>query len=692
MNALHRRAPVSRSPSIVIRAVARRARLPLLAAVAVIAATGLVFLCAEGALRLTGYGHSAAFTVPCTVRGQPAHCDNDRFTWQFFPPGAFRLPAAFAIPADKSPRTFRIVVVGESAAEGDPEPSYSFARFLEVMLRERFPTLSFEVVNTGIAAVSSHALLPAMRDLARREADLFVLYAGNNEVVGPYGAGSTLTGLGASLSLIRTVIRLNSTRLGQLSGSLIRALRGGERRSWTGMDMFLEQRVAADAPALEPVYRHFEHNLRDMVEVARESGARVMVSTIGVNLRHSAPFASLHRDDLSARARATWQTLVSEGDSLERSSRMTAALDRYLAAADLDDQYAELRFRLGRVQWSLGRFSDAKASFIAARELDALRFRADQRVNAIVRMVAEGAGPGVELLDAESVLAASSPHGVPGRDLFYEHVHLRPRGNYLIARAVFSRVAALLPADARAATAADPPSQAETERLLALTDYDRRRVARLVLQWLGQPPFTRQLTREEEVRALRRETQEGRDDAAATAAAYRWAIGRAPTDRWLQLNYGGFLEAHGEPAAAAVVYRRALELLPANYAAADRLAAVLARTGKYDEAIAECRALLRRMPYHPTAYMTLGYALAQTDAYDESIAAYESAIALHPPYAVDAYTRIGILRLRQGRSGLAAAAFRAALERDTPGARRADLLRRLRLAETRAELPTVPER
>jgi Flp pilus assembly protein TadD len=72
--------------------------------------------------------------------------------------------------------------------------------------------------------------------------------------------------------------------------------------------------------------------------------------------------------------------------------------------------------------------------------------------------------------------------------------------------------------------------------------------------------------------------------------------------------------------------------------------------GKYDEAIAQCRDLLERMPYHPTAYMTLGYALAQTGKLDESIAAYRRAGELHQPYALEARTRIGIIRQRQGRS------------------------------------------
>ena len=675
---------LARSLTPLITSVRRPLRLALLTGAVAIAVTALLLLAAEGTLRLLHYGHPAAFTVPCTVRGRPAYCDNDRFTWQFFPPGAFRLPAAFAIPAEKRPGTFRVFVVGESAAQGDPEPSYSFSRYLDVMLRARFPDVSFEIINTGIAALNSHALLPVTRDLARHEGDLFVLYLGNNEVVGPYGSGTTLTRREVSLPLIRAGILLNSTRLGQLIGSGVRALTDvGDQRTWGGMTMFLEQQVAADAPAMASVYRNFRSNLRDIVEAAGSSGARVLVSTVAVNLKHSAPFASLHRDGLGAEERAEWEARVSEGDSLEHAGRHDAALERYLQAAAIDDRHAELQFRIGRACWELERFVQAKERFAKARDLDALRFRADREVNAIVRAVAADAGPGVEVLDAESLFAGSSPHGVPGRELFYEHVHLRPQGSYLLARALFPRVVALLPEAIRRAGATEPPSRLEAERLLALTGYDRRRVARSVIEWLRQPPFTGQLTWGEEIGILQREAEKEADDPVETAAAYRRAIAQAPDDHWLQFNYGRFLEAYGELAAAEVVYRRALELLPGNYAASDKLASVLARTGKYDEAIAASRELLRRMPYHPTAHMTMGYALARTGAYDQSIAAYERATALHAPYALEAFTSIGVIRLQQERYDAAAAAFRAALERDTAGARRADLMHRLRIAEAR---------
>jgi tetratricopeptide (TPR) repeat protein len=645
----------------------------------------VLVLSLEAGLRVVGYGNPAAFTVRCTVQGRPAYCDNDRFTWQFFPPGAFRLPPAFAIPAAKPPGTFRIFIVGESAAQGDPEPSYAFGRYLEVMLRERFPATHFEVINTGITAVNSNVLLPIARDLARHQGDLFVLYIGNNEVVGPFGAGTALTSRGSSLPFIRAAISVRSTRLGQLLGGVLQSItKRSDARGWRGMEMFLEQQVPADAPGIARVYEHFRSNLRDIIAVARRSGARVLVSTVGVNLKDGAPFGSLHRTDLTRAEREAWEVEVSAGQALERAGRHAAALERYLAAAAIDDRHAELQFRIGRTAWALNAFAVAKERFARARDLDVLRFRADGRINAIIRSVAGAAGPGVELVDAEALFADGSPHEVPGRELFYDHVHLNPPGNYLLARALFPRVVALLPEDVRrSAAAADPLSQAEAERLLALTRFDRRRVARTALGWWSQPPFTNQLNHDEQIRELQSEAEGESETPEQTAAAYRAAIARAPADRWLHLNYGVFLEERRYVPAAAVEFRRALELLPGNYVASDQLASALAQLGEFDAAIAQCRDLLRRMPYHPPVYMTMAYALAQSGSFEESIAAYQQAIRLHPAYARDAYTNIGAIRLREGRFEQAAAIFQTAIDLDTDHTRTTDLLNKLGYALTR---------
>ena len=77
---------------------------------------------------------------------------------------------------------------------GMPNPAFSFGRILEVMLHERYPGCRFEVVNTSMTAINSHAILEIARDCSSQGGDLFVIYMGNNEVVGPYGPGTAPAG------------------------------------------------------------------------------------------------------------------------------------------------------------------------------------------------------------------------------------------------------------------------------------------------------------------------------------------------------------------------------------------------------------------------------------------------------------------------------------------------------------------
>lgn len=498
----------------------------------------------EGGLRLFGVGFSTDLTVPCTVQGHPAACYNLFFPAPFFPPGMIKTPQAYAIPAEKPPETFRIFVLGESAAMGDPDPAYAFSRYLEVMLRSRYPGVKFEVVNTGSVAINSHVLLPIAEGLVKQRPDLFIIYSGNNEVVGPYGPGTALTTSAMSLPVIHASIFARSTRIGQL---LTRV--GEQKKQWGGMEMFLDKQVPASSPLMKYTYDNFEQNLQDTIDAARKSGARVIVSTVATNLKDCAPFASKHRQGLKPEEERAWTALVQEGAALESGRSYAEALKRYYTAEKIDNQYAELEFRIGRSLWMLGDYTGAKGPFQRARDLDTLRFRADTRINEINR----GAGSeGAELVDAEEIFARQSAGGIIASELVYEHVHMTPLGNYLLARAMFRQIAGKLPAqNGRAVTDADVLSETACERLLAFTEHDRLRIVNEMLQRLQRAPFTEQVNHSDQVLRLTLQAQAPEENPGKTDAEYQWAVAQSPNDRILRYNYGLFLFEHDRTAAIA---------------------------------------------------------------------------------------------------------------------------------------------
>jgi tetratricopeptide (TPR) repeat protein len=524
-------------------ATVRRPHRGLVVAVAILAPL-LILGIIELSLRTAGVGYSTDLLVPCTVRGTPASCYNLFFAAPFFPAGMVQTPRLYSIPATKPPGTIRVFVLGESAAMGDPDSAYGFSRYLEVMLRARYPSIRFEIVNTGSVAINSHVELPIAKGLAGQRPDLFISYSGNNEVVGPYGAGTMLTSSAMSMPMVRGSMLYHSTRIGQFVTRL-----GTQKREWHGMEMFLDKQVPASSPQMKYVYANFEKNLRDTIAVARKAGAKVIVATVATNLKDCAPFASQHRDGLKADDLRSWTALVQQGSELEAANSPAEALKVYLSAAKIDDDYAELAFRIARSLWATGDYKGAKEHFVRARDLDTLRFRADSRINEINRSVASSSQD-VALVDVDKILSDASPDGIVGSDLVYEHVHLTPEGNYLLARAMLLQIAKDLHLDA--AQSSDPGvlPEGDCERLLALTRYDRARVAAEMVDRLQKPPFTTQLNHSEQLFRMAAKAQRPDETPNDTAAQYQWAITRSPEDTMLRLRFGMFLYPYNRAASA----------------------------------------------------------------------------------------------------------------------------------------------
>ncbi len=182
--------PQSVAPPAGPAAPLARRRLWLYRCLAATLIPALFFGTLEGGLRLFGYGYPTSFFVPTSGRGTLT--TNQRFGWQFFPPAIAREPSVCEFPAVKGQETCRIFILGESAAMGTPEPAFAFGRMLEAMLRDRYPGVRFEVVNAAMTAINSNVVLPIARECIRCQADLLLVYMGNNEVIGPYGPGTVL--------------------------------------------------------------------------------------------------------------------------------------------------------------------------------------------------------------------------------------------------------------------------------------------------------------------------------------------------------------------------------------------------------------------------------------------------------------------------------------------------------------------
>jgi len=191
----------------------------------------------EMGLRLAGFGARPEFFIPDPE--QPGYfCTNPDFTRVFLPAHFGIRPLNFRLKLHKDAGTVRVFVLGESAAQGTPEPAFGFAAQLQTQLSAHYAGRKVEVYNLGVTAINSHVVYQAARQLPDFEPDLFVVYMGNNEVIGPYGPGSAYLATMPPLWVIRASVWARGLRTGQLIQRLLPRLTSGGAAApeWRGME------------------------------------------------------------------------------------------------------------------------------------------------------------------------------------------------------------------------------------------------------------------------------------------------------------------------------------------------------------------------------------------------------------------------------------------------------------------------
>jgi tetratricopeptide (TPR) repeat protein len=614
----------------------------------------------ELGLRIFGYGFRSSPLVPYNLNGRRAYCDNHEFPWRFFSREISRDFDPFIFIDKKPASTYRIFLLGGSAAQGVPDGAFAFGRILEAMLQEAFPWIKFELFNTALTAVNSHVALPLAREWVKHQADLLIIYMGNNEVVGPYGPGTVFNPFYPSLALIRFNMALKTLRLGQLLNRLAEApvLKKNTPRVWRGMEMFLERQIRADAPQLKTVYRHFKSNLDDIGRVVTRKSSALIFCTVAANLKDCPPFASLHRKDLSPGRREEWEDFYNQGIEKEAAADHANAAKFYLSALGIDDCFADLHFRLGRCYWQLGDYENAGFSFLKARELDTLRFRADSQINFLLRETAAGQeGKSLYLADIEEVFRAESDRGIPGEDFFYDHVHMNFRGNYLVALTLFNKIKPLLPDETGktgSLTVSAPSAETVAEKL-AYSDWDRYQIADEMLNaYIKTPPFTNQLYHAEQVTKLERELTDMRsclsnDALQESAELYEQALARAPQDWWLHWKYAQLLHLGLENDQEALDHLETItELLPHSVRGYSGVAFIRQRLGDADGAIDSCLRALAIDPAKAEIENTLALAFMMKGWRDKAKALFKKIIDRQPLY-VAAYLNLAMLSAKSDR-------------------------------------------
>ena len=312
-----------------------------------------------------------------------------------------------------------------------------------------------------------------------------------------------------------------------------------------------------------------------------------------------------------------------------------------------------------------GLLDDARAYLLAARDLDALRFRADSRLNDAIRRTALESAAGISLIDTAALFETHQLIG--GSDLFYEHVHLNFDGNYSLATLFFEEVANKLARMRSLPRPAQPLPKEQVSERLGLTPHDRVNNAAAMLEMQKRPPFTHQLGHESRITEMREALHLLRladlSERETSRDIYLDALTRSPESSLLRARYAGFEARIGNPAAAVDEWRKLVALFPEADAWRTALAFALVDLDQFAAARDELKRVADLFPESADAFANLGALLTEYGSADEAESALERALALNPG-SENTLINLAKLRERQGRSEVAESIYRELLQRD----------------------------
>ena len=342
-------------------------------------------------------------------------------------------PVSFYQP--KPEGTFRIVSFGGSTTYGRPYiDQTSFPRWLTGILNNSSGSVIYENLNLGGISYASYRVERLAREMARYSPDLYVVYTGHNEFLEARTFEKIIDEPGWSRNIRGALYRsriysLVSLGVSKLSGNREDGMLGtvnARLEEIGGYDLYQrDEKFKADA------ITQYKNSLEKLLRFARNEGIPVVLCTLPSNLAGISPFKSEHRTGMTLEEITAWEDLFNNAEVAFRRENFDEALALAQNADHLDTQYAYLHYLRGHTLLQLGRAEEARHELIRAKEEDIVPLRALEVFNNIVRELAIDYD--LPLADVEEAFRKAAPEGIPGGELFTDHVHPTIKGQQLVA-------------------------------------------------------------------------------------------------------------------------------------------------------------------------------------------------------------------------------------------------------------------
>ena len=484
-------------------------------------------------------------------------------------------------PKVKEEGVVRVFCVGGSTTYGRPyDNSTSFCGWLRQLLPALDSSRRWEVVNAGGISYASYRVALLMEELVQYDPDLFIVYSGHNEFL----EERTYEKLVAMPRSMRGIASLAyRTRIYAMADRALDALRATRRdRRDDPLASEVKSRLDAsvgpdaytrDEESRSQILRHYRFNLARMIDITASAGVPSIVVVPASNLRSSTPFKSEHREGITDLDKQRWEEMLDDAHEARVEGRLEASIRHLEQAANIDDRYAELHHIRGLVLQQSGRFAEAKVAFERARDEDVVPLRALSPMLTIVRDIA--ADRQVQIVDYARIVEDRSPNGLPGDNLFLDHVHPTIEGNRLLALAIIDEMRRNRMVTFTSASSGQTIARV-TDEVMAGIDQQDHGIALMnlskVLGWAGKLDESYALAGK--ATTLAPESPEVLYQAGLTAQLsghvdeaigyYQRVTALAPTAPVPHGNLGAALEQAGQTESAIRSYKTAISLLGDN--------------------------------------------------------------------------------------------------------------------------------
>lgn len=391
--------------------------------------------------RLLGIGSAPAYEDPFVgFQGvKPLfELSSDRATYSI-PKSKLKFFSPESFAAKKPAGAFRVFCLGGSTVKGRPySKETSFSTWLELSLQAAEPDRGWEVINCGGISYASYRLVHILRETLAYEPDLFVICTGHNEFLEDRSY-ETLKRLPQAVAITQSwASRLHVYR------ALRSTLFPNEPSASDRFEMSTEVEALLDYRGGLEVYdrnddwrtnvvRHFEHNLRAMIEMSGDAGIPVILIRPPSNLRSSPPFKSQHRSDITADQVIEWEHEIKTAHSLYTND-LKQAVRHLQRAIAVDNRHAATHYELGKCHELLGNRSAAHRHFIRALDEDICPLR---MIPALITAMQQVAGSSrTPLIDAHALLEKESRLQILGNDQLVDHIHPSIEGHKRLAVAI----------------------------------------------------------------------------------------------------------------------------------------------------------------------------------------------------------------------------------------------------------------